>query len=279
MEEIVTALMGSVAVGFENQKLMTLGLGSCIGIVLFEPGKKIASMGHIMLPDHSSCAIKKEDPKSRILLAIEDISMAIAIEKILSMENLEVSKNYKTKEEILTNYSSLKPNLVMLDDNIIAMNSDLFSGLMTNDYQSNILMVSNAFKQYLLFDMLNRGAKDFILPPFLRERISTIVNVNLHPYQLKYATIMIPYMVEKLTMMGLKKENLHAKIAGGAQMFAGNDIINVGGNNISKTKEVLSKYGIKIDAEETGGTVGRTLHFDVNSSILHIRTKDSTKDI
>ena len=32
-------------------KLITLGLGSCIGLVIFDPTAKIAGMVHIMLPD------------------------------------------------------------------------------------------------------------------------------------------------------------------------------------------------------------------------------------
>ena len=31
--------------------LTTLGLGSCVGIVLYDPIKKIAGLVHIMLPD------------------------------------------------------------------------------------------------------------------------------------------------------------------------------------------------------------------------------------
>ena len=32
-------------------KLVTLGLGSCIGLVLFDQYAKVAGMAHIMLPD------------------------------------------------------------------------------------------------------------------------------------------------------------------------------------------------------------------------------------
>ena len=39
--------------------ITTLGLGSCIGVVLYDPRKKICGMVHVMLPDSS--AIKKND--------------------------------------------------------------------------------------------------------------------------------------------------------------------------------------------------------------------------
>lgn len=31
--------------------ITTLGLGSCVGVVLYDPGKKISGMVHVMLPD------------------------------------------------------------------------------------------------------------------------------------------------------------------------------------------------------------------------------------
>ena len=34
--------------------ITTLGLGSCIGVVLFDPRKKICGMVHVMLPDSST---------------------------------------------------------------------------------------------------------------------------------------------------------------------------------------------------------------------------------
>jgi len=41
--------------------ITTLGLGSCIGVVLFDPVKKICGMVHIMLPD-SSIIRNKDNP-------------------------------------------------------------------------------------------------------------------------------------------------------------------------------------------------------------------------
>ncbi len=36
-----------------NDAITTLGLGSCIGVVLYDPVKKICGMVHVMLPDSS----------------------------------------------------------------------------------------------------------------------------------------------------------------------------------------------------------------------------------
>ena len=33
------------------QKITTLGLGSCLGVVIYEPSSGICGMAHVMLPD------------------------------------------------------------------------------------------------------------------------------------------------------------------------------------------------------------------------------------
>ncbi|HHX59607.1 MAG TPA: chemotaxis protein CheD [Epulopiscium sp.] len=43
--------MADLNIAKSPDKLMTLGLGSCIGIVLYDPAVKVGGMAHIMLPD------------------------------------------------------------------------------------------------------------------------------------------------------------------------------------------------------------------------------------
>ena len=43
--------MADLNVCLPPDAITTLGLGSCVGIVLYDPGKKISGMVHIMLPD------------------------------------------------------------------------------------------------------------------------------------------------------------------------------------------------------------------------------------
>jgi len=54
--------MGEIASASSPTVLFSLGLGSCIGLVIYSPKEKIAAMAHIMLPEGSSKtdeAIKK----------------------------------------------------------------------------------------------------------------------------------------------------------------------------------------------------------------------------
>ncbi len=51
MNEMIKVGMADLNICVTPDAITTLGLGSCVGIVLFDPIKRIAGMVHIMLPD------------------------------------------------------------------------------------------------------------------------------------------------------------------------------------------------------------------------------------
>lgn len=51
MGDIIKVGMADMNVCTPPNVITTLGLGSCVGIVLYDPGKKVAGLVHIMLPD------------------------------------------------------------------------------------------------------------------------------------------------------------------------------------------------------------------------------------
>lgn len=96
----------------------------------------------------------------------------------------------------------------------------------------------------------------------------------------KFADTGVRALVEKLGRMGITKSSLQAKIAGGAQMFAintQNDLLRIGEKNSLAVKQVLRELGIRLVAEDCGGTFGRTIEFDPENQQLMIRAigKDS----
>ncbi|MFW5746790.1 MAG: chemotaxis protein CheD [Nanoarchaeota archaeon] len=56
MAEELMADMGRYVIGRCPDVLVALGLGSCIGCVLYDPQKKIGGMAHVMLPTREGCA-------------------------------------------------------------------------------------------------------------------------------------------------------------------------------------------------------------------------------
>ncbi|MBO4395868.1 MAG: chemotaxis protein CheD [Eubacterium sp.] len=83
-------------------------------------------------------------------------------------------------------------------------------------------------------------------------------------------------MYDELTnKLRIPPTKLRAKIAGGAKMFAHrstNSMLNVGEQNVTKAKEMLSAWRIPIRAEDTGNRYGRTITFDPSNFELHIKT-------
>lgn len=58
MEKAHHVGMADIAVVAAPEKLMTLGLGSCIGVVLYDQTAKVAGMAHIMLPNSKGAGEK-----------------------------------------------------------------------------------------------------------------------------------------------------------------------------------------------------------------------------
>lgn len=76
--------MGEVKVGIADlnlvmypEKIMTIGLGSCIGIALYDKSLKVAGLAHIMLPDSTQFKNVTQP------LKFADLAIPILIDKML----------------------------------------------------------------------------------------------------------------------------------------------------------------------------------------------------
>ncbi|MFH1767840.1 MAG: hypothetical protein ABH858_01590 [Candidatus Omnitrophota bacterium] len=68
---------------------------------------------------------------------------------------------------------------------------------------------------------------------------------------------------------------IRAKLFGGAHMFSAISVdspLNIGAKNVEKSKEVLAACKIKIVAEETGGSYGRTIEFNLADGKVRVKT-------
>lgn len=89
----------------------------------------------------------------------------------------------------------------------------------------------------------------------------------------KFADLAIPKLVEKMEAAGAKRICMKAKIAGGAQMFAGvnnSNLANIGARNVIATKEILQRLKIPLVAEDVGKNYGRTQYFDSATGSMRI---------
>ncbi|MFE8695160.1 chemotaxis protein CheD [Cytobacillus sp. FJAT-53684] len=91
----------------------------------------------------------------------------------------------------------------------------------------------------------------------------------------KYADTAVKDLVAQLIRNGARSYSLKAKIAGGSQMFQfsnGSDMMRIGPRNVEAVKQELAALNIAIVAEDVGGNSGRTIEFDPQTCLLHIRT-------
>jgi chemotaxis protein CheD len=91
----------------------------------------------------------------------------------------------------------------------------------------------------------------------------------------RYVDKAIKTLVSEMESLGCNRKNFVAKIAGGANMFAGLGEYSkeIGVKNVFEAKKILAEMNIEIVAENTGGTSGRHVEFDVSNGLLSIISK------
>ncbi len=100
----------------------------------------------------------------------------------------------------------------------------------------------------------------------------------------RFADTAIRLMVEEMEKLGARKNRITAKIAGGAQMFSIPGALNpanvpgpapglhIGERNVDSTKKTLKELRIPLLAEDTGGSHGRTMYFNVGTGDVTINS-------
>ncbi|MEA4892924.1 MAG: chemotaxis protein CheD [Peptococcaceae bacterium] len=91
----------------------------------------------------------------------------------------------------------------------------------------------------------------------------------------KFADTAIGILVRQMEQLGARQGRMKAKIAGGAQMFAGinnSSLANIGQRNIQAVKAELARLNIPIVAEDTGKNYGRTQFFHSADGSMRIKS-------
>ena len=94
-----------------------------------------------------------------------------------------------------------------------------------------------------------------------------------NPY--KFADLAIPLLVNKMVAIGSKRQNISAKLAGGASMFNFLDKslnLDIGERNIKAVIDVLEQQDINVVAMDVGGSKGRTMILDSFDGSVQIKT-------
>ncbi len=90
----------------------------------------------------------------------------------------------------------------------------------------------------------------------------------------KFADSGIEELLKRVIAKGARRENLVAKIAGGAKMFTVNnksEMLSIGDRNVEASIKKLAELRIPIKARDTGDTYGRTVTFYPATGQYHIK--------
>lgn len=98
----------------------------------------------------------------------------------------------------------------------------------------------------------------------------------------KFADSGINELVSAMIGQGAARFRLKAKIAGGAAMFASQNIGpggSIGDRNVESSRQTLRNLGIQLVAQDVGGNKGRTIYFDIETGRLTIKMVDEREKV
>ncbi len=113
-----------------------------------------------------------------------------------------------------------------------------------------------------LYDEVNSigGMNHYLLPLWNGEGLKT----------LKYGNISTDRLIHEMLRMGAKRENIVAKIFGGAAINV-NSSISVGSRNTQVANDVLVEYGIFIASSDCEGSRGRKILLDTTDGSVYLK--------
>jgi len=89
----------------------------------------------------------------------------------------------------------------------------------------------------------------------------------------------VPLLIQEILNMGAQKSRLVAKLAGAAKLLDDSNTFRIGDRNVVVLRKVLWKNNILISAEETGGSIARTMLLYIDSGRTTIKSKGVERDL
>jgi len=91
----------------------------------------------------------------------------------------------------------------------------------------------------------------------------------------KFVDSAVIELINQLVRIGASRNALVAKIAGGAHMFGrsqNSDMLKIGERNAAAGLAILRQLSIPVQANDTGGSHGRTIELNIETGALRIKT-------
>lgn len=129
----------------------------------------------------------------------------------------------------------------------------------------------------ILYDPSARvgGMAHAILPHARNDQYQRVTRDTEGRLFVKYADQAVDMLLLEIEAAGGTRENLIAKLVGGAHMFTllDGDKHGIGFENTEAARARLDEVGIPVETEVIGGTVGRNVYFDCATGVVEIITK------
>lgn len=94
-----------------------------------------------------------------------------------------------------------------------------------------------------------------------------------------FADTGLPLFFRELAKHHVDRTRLRLFIAGGAGIIRGSDPIKIGTRNLAVSLAYLKTHGWSISQQETGGFINRTVHLDLTTGIVELKTPDGARSI
>jgi chemotaxis protein CheD len=91
----------------------------------------------------------------------------------------------------------------------------------------------------------------------------------------RFVNSAIVKMIEEMEKRGVQRSSIVTKLFGGAHMFgfiASDSILNVGQKNLEVALATLKSCDMNIEAQETGGSFGRTIELNLEDGKVLVKT-------
>lgn len=88
----------------------------------------------------------------------------------------------------------------------------------------------------------------------------------------------MPVLFKAMEEMRSEKRRWKIYVVGGAQIMDNSGFFSIGKRNYQALTETLAQHGLKIEAEQVGGLVNRTVHLNIATGGLSLKVSGQAKD-
>lgn len=92
-----------------------------------------------------------------------------------------------------------------------------------------------------------------------------------------FADTGLPLLFKSLAGLRAQHSRLKLFVAGGASVICGNDSFRIGERNVQATLDYLNRNGFAVRHVIVGGTTNRTLHLEIGTGAIMLKTPDSSE--